>query len=431
MSTTTRIASAGILFLLIICLFPLAAAETTSQAGYIHVGIPPDAQFDTHQAFSSVPATVMFVDNSRGSTPLAYQWDFGDGTTSTEPSPTHIYTNSGTYTVKLTVTNAYGTDTEIKNHLISLGMQPTAAFAANPTNGVVPMTVQFSDQSAGTIDARQWDFGDGVRSTEKDPVHVYASAGTYNVILTISNAYGSSDAIKPAFITVAGPIKAQFSAAPISGKAPVKVNFADKSLGNPTSWKWDFGDGTTSDERNPVHTFTRGGEYDVTLTIGRGTLTASSVQRLSFGEAPKAEFTVSQRTGNPPFVVQFTDNSTGTPTKWNWQFGDGITSSDQNPQHIYQREGTYDVKLTVTNKYGSSTAYRNSSAIETTVLTVAPTVVPTVQQTAVITQEPTIVKAITRSITPKATTAKSPVSPGTTIAGISIGLLAIGLVYRK
>jgi len=427
MTLTTSIASAGILFLLIICLFPIAAAESTSQAGYIHVGIPPDAQFDTHMAFSSVPATVMFVDNSLGSIPLTYQWDFGDGATSTEPSPTHIYTTSGTFTVKLTVTNAYGTDTEIQNNLISLGMQPTAAFAANPTNGVVPLTVQFSDQSAGTIDARQWDFGDGIRSTEKDPVHVYTTAGTYNVILTVSNGYGSSDAIKPAFITVAGPIKAQFTATPTSGKAPIKVNFADKSLGNPTSWKWDFGDGNTSDEHNPVHTFTRGGTYDVTLTIGRGSLTASSVQSLSFGEAPKAEFTVSQRTGNPPFVVQFTDISTGTPTKWNWQFGDGITSSDQNPQHIYQKEGTYDVKLTVTNKYGSSTTYRNSSAIETTVLTVA----PTVQQTAVITQETTVVKTITRSITPKATTAKSPVSPITMIAGIFIGLLAIAIAYRK
>ena len=427
MTLTTSIASAGILFLLIICLFPIAAAESTSQAGYIHVGIPPDAQFDTHMAFSSVPATVMFVDNSLGSIPLTYQWDFGDGATSTEPSPTHIYTTSGTFTVKLTVTNAYGTDTEIQNNLISLGMQPTAAFAANPTNGVVPLTVQFSDQSAGTIDARQWDFGDGIRSTEKDPVHVYTSAGTYNVILTVSNGYGSSDAIKPAFITVAGPIKAQFTAAPTSGKAPVKVNFADKSLGNPTSWKWDFGDGTTSEERNPVHTFTRGGTFEVKLTIGRESVTASSGQSLSFGEAPKAEFTVSQRTGNPPFVVQFTDISTGTPTKWNWQFGDGITSPDQNPQHIYQKEGTYDVKLTVTNKYGSSTAYRNSSAIETTVSTV----VPAVQQTSVITQEPTIVKAITRSITPKATTAKSPVSPITTIAGIFIGLLAIAIAYRK
>jgi PKD repeat protein len=421
MTHNSRIISAGVIVLLFAGMFSGAAASETSQPGYIKVGTTPVAQFDAHYAFATVPTNVIFVDNSRGSAPLTYQWDFGDGATSTEPNPTHTYTTRGSFTVKLTVTNVYGSSTETKYNFISIGMEPKSAFTAQPENGKVPMVVKFTDQSEGRVESWVWDFGDGERSTEKDPVHTYLTAGTYNVMMTASNEYGSSETIKPGFITVAGPLKSKFTANPTSGHVPVTVKFSDNSLGSPTSWNWDFGDGVTSTEQNPTHTFTKGNRYEIKLEIERAYDTDASTHVVSFGEVPSADFTTDQRTGNAPFIVQFTDISQGNPTKWTWQFGDGTTSSDRNPQHIYPKEGAYDVKLTVSNEYGSDTVVRNGSAVET--------IVPTVWQTPVVTQVPTTVKTTVKTVEPTKT--KTSMSPITTIAAMLVGLLALAITHRK
>ena len=423
MTHNTCIVSAGMVFLLFACMIPMATASGTSQPGYINVGLTPVVQFDAHYAFATVPTNVIFVDNSLGSTPLTYQWDFGDGATSTEPNPLHIYTTRGIFTVKLTVTNAYGSSTEIKNNFISIGMEPAAAFTATPENGKVPMAVKFIDRSEGQVESWQWSFGDGERSTEKDPVHTYLTAGVYNVILTVSNEYGSSDTTKPGFITVVGPLLSKFTADPTSGSAPVTVKFTDHSIGNPTSWKWNFGDGGTSTEQNPTHTFTNGNAFEVKLEIERAGDTADSTQVVNFGEVPLADFTVDQRTGNAPFIVQFKDISTGNPTKWNWQFGDGTSSSDQNPQHLYPWAGAYDVILTVSNEYGSDTIYRNGSAVET--------IVPAVRQKLVVTKAPTVVKTTAKAVAPRNTTTKASLSPTITVSGSLIGLIAIAIAHRK
>jgi PKD repeat protein len=190
MTRNTCIISAGMIVLLLALMIPGAAASTATQPGYIVVGLAPVAQFDAHYAFATVPTKVIFVDNSLGSTPMTYQWDFGDGSTSTEQNPSHMYTKRGMYTAKLTVTNEFGTSTEIKKNYISIGMGPIADFTASPTSGNVPLSVQFTDKSQGQVASWQWDFGDGKRSTEKDPVHTYWAAGVYNVVLTVSNEYG-------------------------------------------------------------------------------------------------------------------------------------------------------------------------------------------------------------------------------------------------
>ena len=202
MTRNTCIVSAGILVLLLALMLPGVTGSGANQPGYIVVGVAPIAQFNAYYAFATVPTKVMFVDNSMGSTPMTYQWDFGDGSTSTEQNPSHMYTLRGLYTVKLTVTNQFGSSTEIKKDYITIGMGPKADIAATPVNGNVPLSVQFTDKSQGQVTTWQWDFGDGKRSDEKDPVHTYWTAGVYNVILTVSNDYGSSDATKFNFIYV-------------------------------------------------------------------------------------------------------------------------------------------------------------------------------------------------------------------------------------
>ncbi|MCB0307660.1 MAG: PKD domain-containing protein, partial [Calditrichaeota bacterium] len=121
----------------------------------------------------------------QGTHPIAsWQWDFGDGGTSNEENPTHVYTNPGTYTVKLTVSDGTLSDSIEKSNLITVTevvTGPTAGFSANPTSGTAPLQVSFSDasvQGTNPISSWQWDFGDGGTSSEKNPQHVYASAGT-------------------------------------------------------------------------------------------------------------------------------------------------------------------------------------------------------------------------------------------------------------
>ena len=147
---------------------------------------------------------------------------------------------------------------------------PAADFSASATSGNAPLTVKFTDKSTGSPTAWKWSFGDGsALVTKYNPIHIYSKPGTYTVKETVSNAAGKDTEIKTNYITVkAAPIKpvAAFSASPTSGKAPLKVQFTDKSTNSPTSWKWSFGDGTYSTSKSPSHTYSKAGKYTVYLT---------------------------------------------------------------------------------------------------------------------------------------------------------------------
>jgi PKD repeat protein len=152
---------------------------------------------------------------------------------------------------------------------------------------------------------------------------------------------------------------ASFSASPTSGDSPLKVAFTDKSTGSPTSWNWNFGDGTSSTLQNPVHIYSKTGTYTVTLTAsnGAGSTTATKNNCITVAgtnvEKPVINCWGSPRTGTVPLTVYFKDRSSGSPTSWNWDFGDGTYSTLKNPKHIYSAAGSYTVKLTVTNAAGS------------------------------------------------------------------------------
>ncbi len=238
---------------------------------------------------------------------------------------------------------------------------PTAAFTADPTSGCAPLTVQFTDQSTGDITSYSWDFGDGNTSTAQNPQHTYNNPGTYTVTLTVSGAGGSDTETKVDYITVYDPITADFSGTPTSGDAPLTVTFTDQSTGTVTAWSWDFGDGTTSTEQNPTHTYNSAGTYTVTLTASNScdsdtqTKTDYITVTEPTGNPPVADFSGSPTSGDAPLTVTFTDLSSNNPTSWSWDFGDGTTSTVQNPTHTYNTPGTYTVSLTASNAYGSDT----------------------------------------------------------------------------
>ncbi|AAM05168.1 DUF2341 domain-containing protein [Methanosarcina acetivorans] len=323
-------------------------------------GLKPVGNFSVNTTGGNAPLTVQFNDSSFNS-PASWAWDFGDGTTSTEQNPMHTYAADGSYTVNLTVSNSYGSSTLVKTDYITVGSSiPVANFTASVTGGNAPLTVQFTDTSTINPTSWAWDFGDGTTSTEQKPVHTYAADGNYTVNLTVSNSYGNNTCVKTDYIIVSSGVPvANFVSSVTGGNAPLTVQFTDTSTINPTSWAWDFGDGTTSTEQKPVHTYSSDGNYTVNLTVANSYGSNSSVKTdyITVGSGiPVANFTADVTNGYPRFAVQFTDTSTINPTSWAWDFGDGTTSTEQNPRHTYSTSGTYPVSLTVTNGYGSNTA---------------------------------------------------------------------------
>jgi len=312
---------------------------------------PPVADFTASATSGPAPLTVNFTDRSTGS-PTSWSWSFGDGQSSTTRNPTHVYANAGSYTVSLTATNAGGQNTATKSGYITVAVPaPVADFSASPASGPAPLAVNFTDRSTGSPTSWSWSFGDGQSSTTRNPTHVYASVGTYTVSLTASNAGGQNTATKSGCITVSVPAPvADFTASPTSGPAPLAVNFTDHSTGSPTSWSWSFGDGQSSTAQNPSHVYAAPGAYTVTLTVandaGDNTQTKAGYITVS-PAAPVAEFAASPTSGPAPLSVQFLDLSTGNPTSWLWDFGDGQSSTDQNPAHLYQMPGTYTVTLSI------------------------------------------------------------------------------------
>lgn len=166
----------------------------------------PVVQFTGSPASGTAPLTVYFTDQSTNS-PTSWSWNFGDGGTSTAQHPSHTYTSSGTYTVRLTASNAEGTgDPSTKTNYISVSAPlPNAQFTASPTTGTAPLTVYFTDQSTNSPTSWSWNFGDGETSTAQSPSHIYTSSGTYTVSLTVANAAGSDAETKQNHISVTCP----------------------------------------------------------------------------------------------------------------------------------------------------------------------------------------------------------------------------------
>ena len=221
--------------------------------------------FTASVSTGSAPLTVNFTNNSVG--PITeVHWDFGDGGTSTAYSPSHTYTNSGNYTVYLRVfAGPYYSQSSTVIQVVSV----TADFSADLTTVNAGSLVTFTDTSTGTPTSWNWDFGDGsTHATTQNPTHIYTVAGTYTVTLIATNGYGSDTETKVNYITV--NMVADFTAAPISGSVPLAVSFTDLSMGTPTSWFWDFGNGNTSTDQNPVNGYSNAGTYTVSLTATQG-----------------------------------------------------------------------------------------------------------------------------------------------------------------
>ena len=232
----------------------------------------------------------------------------------------------------------------------------TVAFHATPRCGSAPLTVTFTDTSisTGTISSWFWDFGDGGSSVEENPVHEYLHEGGYDVTLVVSDGALTDTLVKPDYIAVQEAVTADFFALPTRGSWPLAVVFEPQLEGVVNEYFWEFGDGDTSSLPNPIHVYTTPGLYDVKLRIQMDLDECSqtdSIIKESYIMVSelKSMFVAAPVGGSAPLVVQFTDTSTGSPISWYWDFGDGDTSTLQNPEHQYDDSGKYNVFLRITD----------------------------------------------------------------------------------
>lgn len=374
--------------------------DSVTMEDYIHIDPPaPEADFNAYPRDGDAPLTVDFWENVPYSWYYdEFLWDFGDGTAGSGSWLSHTYDAAGLYNVTMTVTSAYGNSSITKEGFITAtqSLPPVPNFEASPLSGNAPHVVAFTDTSTGPVASRWWDFGDGTTAWSNESVditHTYPFPGTYTVSLTAGNAGGRETLIKPGLVRVlpsGAPPTGFFSMKPMSGIAPMNVAFTDRSMGTPLAWQWDFGDGTTSTEQNPVHTYTGTGTYTVTLRVfnhggsnshssfvwvraaaavykpvtesATATPTPSGTQSPLVparpGMAPISFFAMSKSMGVAPLTVSFTDMSFNAPNSWEWDFGDGETSSIRNPSHTFTTPGTYSVSLKVANTHGESTTSR-------------------------------------------------------------------------
>ncbi len=150
------------------------------------------------------------------------------------------------------------------------------------------------------------------------------------------------------------PLDADFTANITQGNPPLAVTFNDITSGQADGWSWNFGDGLLSEDRNPVHTYNSEGSYTVVLTV-YNPLQRDAVRKtdlISVGSVPVPGFSQNQTSGPAPLAVHFTDESSGIPLNWSWDFGDGGTSEEQHPDYLYTKPGVYSVNLTTGNVFG-------------------------------------------------------------------------------
>lgn len=244
---------------------------------------------------------------------------------------------------------------------------PVAQINASNTSGCSPVVVQFSDQSTGSPTFWSWDLGNGGTSTLQNPAATYITPGTYTVILTATNANGSTK--DTSYITVFASPVVNFTSDTVTACGSKTVQFTNLTTPGETgvtSYLWDFGDGDSSTAVNPSHTYTYPSSFAVSLVVTNSKGCTKSITKTSYVNVigkPATAFAANQTSGcNAPFTVTFS-NTTTNAVSYQWSFGDGVTSTATTPTHTYNTPGTYTVRLISTGSNGCKDTLTKTSYI--------------------------------------------------------------------
>ncbi|OFY36511.1 MAG: hypothetical protein A2W91_02940 [Bacteroidetes bacterium GWF2_38_335] len=299
------------------------------------------------------PLIVNFINQSFGSD--IYLWSLGGGGTSSLENPTHIFQNETNedlvYTATLVAQSVYGCQ-DTYTQEITVYPQPMAEFIPSPITQEFPSSTVTVDNVTAHIGSWEylWSFDDGITSTISEPgFHNYSTWGDYDIQLIVNGEH-CSDTVKHT-VSINAPVPVADIDSSASGCPPMIVEFINNSLyGN--SFFWDFGDGFYSSEEEPVHVYEHPGTFMVTLTVtGDGGVDIASDVVITVFERPVANFVAS------PAVVYLPDqpvicyNLSSDATYYLWYFGDGSTSTEVSPAHIYVNEGDYDISLKACSEF--------------------------------------------------------------------------------
>jgi len=323
--------------------------------------------FDYQADFSFSPSTacagspISFTDNSSAGT-NGWSWNFGDGSSGSSQNPSHSFNSVGTYTVTLTATNSVNGCSDTYSEDIVVLPLPTPSFTFTPNSGCAPLDVDFTNTSpgAGTF---TWNFGDGgTFSGQTPPSHTYTANGSYSVSLTQTDANGCSNSVTQSNIINVSSITAEFEADVVEGCETLDVTFTDLSnspnTSDPiTSWQWDFGNGSTFNGQFPPTQSYDEGVYDVILTVTTNAGCSQSdtlTEYISVGIEPNVDFSWTPIQDCAKSEFNFTNLTTiavafdPSEVIYEWDFGDGGTSGDENPTYEYPQDtGYFDVQLIV------------------------------------------------------------------------------------
>lgn len=325
-------------------------ADTVIKDVYVNPLIGLQAYADT--GCVGQPTAFYYGVNNPLSNIISWNWDFGDGHSDTVPDPVHTYVLPGIYNANLFVEDSSGC-TESVSFIVRVYPLPIPDFT-DSTSCIDNITYFFdlSDTTGVQILTWHWDFGDGSTSSLQNPSHLYASTGTYQVTLTISNADGCSDSIVKPVVVFLRPDAAFTVDTVCLGSQNHFIDQSSSAYGVIDSWQWDFGDGTGSSYlQYPVYTYSAPGFYTVRLVVGNTNGCYDTAwQTAGVWELPAVNFSADLACELSP--TTFTDLSAPNAdslVSWSWDFGDGSASNQQHPQHVFPAAGSYTVSLTVTN----------------------------------------------------------------------------------
>ncbi|MCB9245032.1 MAG: PKD domain-containing protein [Flavobacteriales bacterium] len=307
----------------------------------VQVNAVPTVSFSSNALCSGPEAS--FTNTSSGAS--SYSWSFGDGKTSTQSDPTHMYSGTGTYLVRLTGTSGAGckASTQATVQVYSAAVADFSAAGVCAGN-----STSFINLSSNAVKS-SWNFGDGNSSTAVLPTHTYASSGNYNVTLQVENAIGCSKQVTKVVNVYVNPVSS-FTAA--NGCQGDVLNFTNNST-NGASYLWNFGDGSTSTAMGGSHTYSGNGSRTITLkVVSSNGCTSESSRTIEVYERPFANFAISNTCEGE--LTRFVNTSLNGAS-YSWAFGDGSTSTIENPTHQYASSGSYTASLTVNNSNCSDT----------------------------------------------------------------------------
>jgi PKD repeat protein len=336
-----------------------SAIKTLLTATFLFVVLLVKAQLTANFSISTAqgcsPLKTSFTDLCAGtSSNTVYSWDLGNGNTSVLKNPSATYITEGTYNIKLTVKDGNQTSSIIKE--VRVYKKPQPDFNFSPVKGCSPFEVKFNSTSTpgdGSLTNYIWDFGDGSTEQTNNPSinHIYQTAQKATVSLTAVNHFGCYNTItKKDIIDVLPALIPDFTVdQTVLCRISDQVQFTNKTIGPGTlTYLWNFGDGTTSADKDPKHVFTQKGIYTITLTVtsSEGCSAVKTLQNFVNAASYKADFDVSTTQACTGSMIDFTRLSTPEPVDFKWTMGDGNTFYYFfSFRHIFYNEGEYPVQL--------------------------------------------------------------------------------------